>query len=88
MKISKNEKIASRIIEGQAFVVTPIDSTLHLFNEVGTRIWQLIEEKKDIKEIIESICADYEVDHTTAEKDVLDFLHILEKKNILKDECI
>ncbi|HCJ66353.1 MAG TPA: hypothetical protein DHV62_03270, partial [Elusimicrobia bacterium] len=61
-RIFKNEKIASRIIERQAFIVTPLDSTLHLLNEVGTRIWQLIEEKKNIEKIIEHICAEYDMD--------------------------
>jgi len=84
MKISKSEKVASRIIEGQAFVVTPANSTLHLFNEVGTRIWQLIEERKNIEEIIKTICAEYEVGRATAKKDIHEFLRTLEKKSILK----
>ncbi len=84
MKISKNEKIAGRIIEGQAFVVTTKDSTLHLFNEVGTRIWQLLEEEKNFKKIVEQIYAEYDVDQLTAERDVCEFIRILEKKGILK----
>lgn len=84
MEILKSKKIASRIIEEQAFIVTPLDSTLHLLNEVGTRIWQLIEEKKNIEEIVSQICEEYEIDRLTAEKDLLEFLQTLEKKNIIE----
>jgi hypothetical protein len=83
-RIFKNEKIASRIIERQAFIVTPLDSTLHLLNEVGTRIWQLIEEKKNIEKIIEHICAEYDMDRLTIERDVREFIQILEKKGIVE----
>ncbi len=82
--VLKNEKVASRIIEGQAFIVTPLNSTLHLLNETGTRIWELIEEKKNIETIIEYVCANYDIDRTAVEKDVGKFIEILGKKGIIK----
>lgn len=84
ISLTKSEKIASRIIEGQAFIVTPLNSTLHIINEVGTRIWQLIEEKKSVQGIIETICEEYEIDQATAKRDTLEFIDSMKKKNILE----
>jgi len=82
--ITKNKKIASRIIEGKAFVVTPFDSTLHMFNPLATRIWQLLDKENRIEEIVKKICQEYEVDEKIARRDVNELINKLEKKKIVE----
>lgn len=84
MKINKN--IGYRIIDGEMFIVTPFNKTLHNLNETGTFIFQQIEKKKSQDEIIDRICEEFEVEREIAKKDVEDFIEKLKKKQILKDD--
>ena len=43
----KTENLASRVIEGQAFIINTKTSMLHELDATGTFIWNLIEKKKN-----------------------------------------
>lgn len=46
-------------------------------NEIGKIIWDTIDGKKTVKQIIASLEKDYVVEHITIENDVINFLEIL-----------
>lgn len=81
LKINKN--IAWRIIDGEIFIVTPSDRTLHSLNEVGTFIFKEIEKKIPIQDIVDKICKEYDIERNVAEKDLLEFVEKLKEKNIV-----
>jgi hypothetical protein len=66
-----------RVIEGEVIILTPENATLHVLNELGTRIWELMDGPIRVEEIVSKIVAEYEVDEETVKKDVLDFLSSL-----------
>ncbi len=45
---TKSENIVSWILDGEAVVVLPLESLVYTFDPVGTRIWELINGKKNI----------------------------------------
>ncbi len=82
-KVWRNEKTASRILEGEAVILTPEDSKVHCLNEVGSRIWELLAEKPTVGEIISKIYEEFEVSKEQAETDVLEFLKELKSKEMI-----
>ena len=83
--IWRDERTAWRIIEGEAVIVTPLDSKVHILNEVGTRIWELLEGKEmKVGQIIEMICEEFEVAQKKAEEDVNKFVKEMCEKGIVK----
>ena len=58
-RICRNENTASRIIDGQAVIMTLGDNTLHTLNDVGSRIWELCNAPKTFEEIITVINEEY-----------------------------
>ncbi len=81
-KINKN--IAFRVIDGEIFIVTSFDKTLHNLNPLATFIFQQIEKKKTQSDIVSEICKEYEVEKDIVEKDLEEFLKKLKEKNILQ----
>jgi len=85
----KNPELAWRIIDNETIII-PLDEQtadfekMELLNDTATRIWELIDGKNNLKEIIEKICEEYEVEKLEAEKEVLSFVNKLEKKNLIK----
>ena len=73
------------MIEREAILVDVGKGEVIHLNEVAAEIWDAIDGKKTINDIIKHICNIFSIDEKTAEKDVLEFIQkLLEKKLI---EC-
>jgi hypothetical protein len=83
MKISRNKNVAWQIVDGQVLIVTSSDSTLHMLNSIGTKIWELIDRKRTIEELSELICDEFEVEKEKALKEVTEFVKELSNKGIV-----
>ncbi|GAB4266956.1 MAG: hypothetical protein Kow0080_08630 [Candidatus Promineifilaceae bacterium] len=85
--LDKKPQIASGIIwqllDDQTVTVSPQSGKIRVFNGVGTFIWQKVAEDCTITEIIHAITERYDVDHDTAQKDVIAFINELVARNIL-----
>lgn len=75
--VKKDSNVAWRIVEGNAFLVSPKDSMMYPLNPVGTKTWQLLDGKVRVKNIIDNICQEFAIDRMTAEKDITAFIRSL-----------
>lgn len=55
-----------------------------MMNEVGSRIWELIEGNTSIVNIIETLTNEYQVDEETCENTVMEFLGRLKDAELIK----
>ena len=78
--LARDENVAWRIIDGEAIILSAEDSSVHSLDEVGTKIWELADGKKTVKEIIEALHEEYDVEFDQLKQDVLDFISELQKK--------
>lgn len=66
-------------------VMMDLDKGCYLaMNEVGTRIWDIAEETKTIKEITSVLLNEYEVDEETCMKQVITFVQQLVDSHLLE----
>ncbi len=79
-KVTRDENVAWRIIGDEAVLLSAEDSSVHSLDAVGTRIWELCDGEKTVSEIVDQIVSEFEVDRETAEKDVVEFIEELMKK--------
>ena len=80
--ISKNKKVPWRIIESEAILVKVDKGEVIHLNEVATEIWQAIDGKNKVFEIINLVNNNFEVDREEAQRDTLEFLKMLLDKKI------
>jgi len=72
------------------FVLVPVRRKLgdleNLFtlNEVGARIWEVIDGKKKVWEIKRILCREFKAEETVMEKDLIEFLQQLEKIGMIE----
>lgn len=71
--ISHADGAISREINGEVVLLTPENSTVHVLDEVGSRIWELCSGSASVDTIVDGIIAEYEVSRDTAEQDVIEF---------------
>jgi hypothetical protein len=79
----RNPQTAGRVIDGQAFVVTPDDNKLHTLNGAATTLWTLAGTGISVDDAAEALCSEYEIDRETAGKDAAEFLEDLRGRQIL-----
>jgi hypothetical protein len=89
---TKKPGIVSRILESEipqqteGVLVLPNKGEVKIINEVGARIWSLIDGEKSIREIVAIICSEFEVSSVVAEIDALSFVTELVKREIISLE--
>jgi len=66
----QNPRTAGRVLDGQAFVITPDDQRLHQLNGAASVIWSCAADGCTIEQAAEAITDRYEVDLETARRDV------------------
>jgi hypothetical protein len=81
-------QVASRIVDGEAVIILADSGEVIVLNEIGSRIWELADSSRSIREIVEAIFAEYDTTREQAEQDVTSFIEELVKNEmlVLKDE--
>ncbi len=79
----RNPQTAGRVIDGQAFVVTPDDNKLHTLNGAATTLWTLAAAAISVDEAAAALCSEYEIDRETAARDAGEFLDDMVARQIL-----
>jgi methyltransferase-like protein len=75
---------------GNEYVLVPVTNNIadmnsvYTLNETGAYIWELIDGKKSIEELIEALTCEYNTDKETAASDVFSFIDSMSKYLILK----
>ena len=83
----KSENTVSRILDGEAVIVLPLESIVYTFDPVGTRIWELITSSKKLSSTIKDIQNEYEVESENAVQDTIAFINeLVSKKMIILSE--
>jgi hypothetical protein len=85
---SKGSDLVTRDIGGETIIVPVRDgvgdlNSIYTLDELASRIWQLIDGRTHVKEMVETITEEYEVSEEEATKDISEYLDILEKANLI-----
>ncbi|MFA4842700.1 MAG: PqqD family protein [Candidatus Omnitrophota bacterium] len=83
MFVRQNQELAFRIIEDEAIILTPQDGMLHNLNPVATRIFELANGRRRIKDIVTSIVEEFAVKDDIARRDAIRFIEDLAHKKLL-----
>ena len=84
MKIPvKSEQVAYRIIDKEAVLVLLDRQETVVLNEVGARIWEIIDAKKTLDEIARLISSEFEVTYEEARKDASGFIEDMAAKGAI-----
>ena len=79
----KAANLASRLLNGEAIVMNPVDSTLFNLNETATAIWLAADGRTSLREIVErDVCPQFEIDREEAMRDAEEFVRTLAQHSI------
>ena len=73
-----------RTIDGETLILIREEGRLHQLNPTASFIWDCCDGESNIAEIIDRLVTAYEVDSSTARKDVEEVLFNLRSSNLLE----
>lgn len=74
---------------GNEYVLVPVANNIadmdsvYTLNETGTFIWELIDGKKSVNDLIEAVVNEYDTDNKKATEDVFSFIDEMRKYLII-----
>lgn len=80
---AKTSTTASRLIAGEAVILSLDTKVLRGLNAVGSRVWDLIDGHRSVEEIVDVIVAEFDVAQPEAAADVGAFLRELVDKGLV-----
>jgi hypothetical protein len=84
----KDKNLVARSIAGETLIV-PVRSGIanldyiYALNEVGSRVWDLLNERVPVSQIVDAICSEYEVSPEQAARDIGELLSRLEAAGLI-----
>lgn len=66
--------VLSRDLQGEAVILNLNTGVYFGLDEVGTRIWHLLEEYQSLQKVLDSMIEEYEVGHAQCAEDLLSFV--------------
>jgi hypothetical protein len=86
---TKNSDLVTRNVAGETIIV-PVKNnvgdlnSIYTLNEIGTLIWDLIDGKNSVNQIVIVVHNAYEVTLERAKKDTIEFLNSLEVSGLIR----
>ncbi len=81
--IRRNESLLFSKMDEEVVMLSIENSEYYGMNNVGSRIWELIEHPQKVGDLIQLLTKEYEVEQKECENDVLFYLDELLKKNVI-----
>jgi len=66
----RNKNVAGRVIDGQAFIITPNDNRMHTLNRTAAELWEYAKEGWTVEVAAERLSRRFRVEKSTAAADV------------------
>lgn len=82
--VSQGDEQVSTIVDGETVLMNVTNGKYFQLDDIGSRIWSLIETPTAISAICDRLVQEFEVDRATCEGDVVKLLGALAKHNLAK----
>jgi hypothetical protein len=87
--MTKKGEFVTRSIAGETLVV-PVRgqvgdlNAIYSMNEVGAFIWEQVDGRKNLTEVVEAVCGEFEVAREQAETETSEFIAALEAAGMIE----
>jgi len=82
--VKRNSDVFANEIDGEAVMMNIQTGKYYGLDEVGSRIWELMEHKIQVKKIIEQLQKEYDVSEEQCKTDVINLLNDLKSNQLIE----
>lgn len=92
MTINKSVVISTEVlsqeVSGETVLLDMHSESYFGLDEVGTRIWQLLQQQPDLRQVYEAMLDEYDVEAGQLQSDLLELIASLEEAGLVKTQEI
>ena len=85
-KVIFADTVFAQEVDGEMVLLDMNSENYFGLDEVGTSIWQAMQEKESLKEVFEILLEQYEVEEDVLKNDLITFVEKLEESGLVKVE--
>lgn len=85
-KVAADKRLLASEVRGEAVILDVQSGTYYGLDEVGTRIWQLVQQPISLGNILETLLSEYEVEPDRCERDLCRYIDDLVGKGLIHFE--
>lgn len=83
-KIIFADTVFAQEVDGEMVLLDMESENYFGLDEVGTAIWQEMQEKETLQEVLETLLEQYEVEEEVLKRDLLDFVEKLQESGLVE----
>ena len=83
-KITFADTVFAQEVDGEMVLLDMNSENYFGLDEVGTAIWQAMQEKETLQEVLDVLLEQYEVESDVLEKDLADFVNKLVESELVE----
>ena len=76
-------QVAARVIDNEAVIVLSESGEVEILNEVGSRIWELMDGTRTLEAIAQTLAEEFEVTAEQAQADLAEFVEQLVQQRVI-----
>ena len=84
--IRKNLELKTIDVYNEKGIMNEKTKKFFMMNEIGNRVWDLIEKPRKVSDIIKVLISEYKVDYKKCEESIIRFLSNLKSVNLINIE--
>ena len=81
--VKRNPEMLASEIDGEKVMMSMDKGEYFGLNQVGSRIWELIEEEIEVNGLIDKMLEEFDVEASECKEDVIGFLNELNEKGLI-----
>ena len=79
----REEEVASKVIDGEAIIINLANGVYYSMDKVGALIWDLLQSRYTLEQVIVAITGHYDVPRKQAEANVRELVQELVQENLI-----
>ena len=83
-KPKRKSSVVWRNVDGEIVIISPDNKSLHTLNDIGSRIWVLLDGEHDLDKIASIISSEYGEEKEIVKKDLFGYIENLGQLNLLE----
>ena len=87
-KVTFADTVFAQEVDGEMVLLDMNSENYFGLDAVGTDIWQAMQEKETLKEVLETLLQQYEVEEDVLKSDLLNFVEKLQESGLVEVEKI
>jgi hypothetical protein len=85
IRLVRSDEPLTALVDGDTVMFSAKHGAYFGLDEVGTRIWDLLEQPRSLEDVCATLCSEFDVDAATCRRDVSALVEEMRRASLVSD---